>query len=121
MAKVVHFEIPAENPEKSVEFFSEVFGWKFHKWGNNDYYLTESGPKDEPGIEGAIMRWSHPGQTIVNTIQVENIESAIEAIEKNEGEIVVPLQAIPGVGKHCYFKDPSGFIHGVLEPEIKVT
>ena len=120
MAKVVHFEIPAEDPKRAVEFFSAVFGWKFNRWGeNNDYYLTESGPKEEPGIEGAIMKWNHPDQPIVNTIQVEDIESTLTLIEENGGEIVVPLQTIPGVGKHCYFKDPSGFLHGAMEPEME--
>ena len=118
MAKVVHFEIHATEPQHAVNFFSRVFGWKFNKWGEDEYYLTESGPEDEPGIEGAIMKGNHPVQPIVNTIQVEDIDAAINSIENNGGEIVVPKQNIPGVGTHCYFKDPSGYIHGVMEPEI---
>ena len=118
MAKVVHFEIPARDPQQSVDFFSNVFGWKFNKWGENEYYLTESGPKEEAGIEGAIMKWNHQDQPIVNTIQVEDLDACIKAIEENGGEIVVPKQNIPGVGKHCYFKDPSGYIHGAMEPEM---
>lgn len=119
MAKVVHFEIPAENPGKSVRFYSEVFGWKFNRWGDNEYYLTDCGPPGEPGIEGAIMKRNHPDQPVVNTIQVENISETIRAIEENGGEIIVPLQEIPGVGKHCFFKDPSGYIHGAMEPAEK--
>jgi predicted enzyme related to lactoylglutathione lyase len=118
MAKVVHFEIPAENPKETVDFFTAVFGWKFSKWGDNEYYLTESGPADEPGIEGAIMKRNHPDQPVVNTIEVRDIESAMAAVEDNGGEIVVPLQEVPGVGKHCYFKDPSGYIHGALESDM---
>ena len=118
MAKVVHFEIPAENPQVSVDFFSGVFGWKFNRWGDTEYYLTESGSKDEPGIEGAVMKRNHPGQPIVNTIQVENIKETMEAIENLGGEIVVAMQEVPGVGKHCYFKDPSGYIHGVMESSV---
>ena len=37
----------------------------------------------------------------------------------NGGEIVVPLQEIPGVGTNCYFKDPSGYIHGVMQPDLE--
>lgn len=117
MAKVIHFEIPAEDPRQSVDFFSKVFGWKFNKWGENDYYLTESGPKEEPGIEGAIMKWNRPDQPIVNTIQVDDIDETVKAIKENGGDILVSVQIIPGVGKHCYFKDPSGHIHGAMEPE----
>ena len=117
MGKVVHFEIPAEDTEASVKFFSNVFGWKFNKWGEMDYYLSESGPEEESGIEGAIMKRNHPDQPIVNTIQVEDIDSTMKRIIENGGEIVVPKQSIPGVGTHSYFKDLSGYIHGVLEQD----
>jgi len=117
MGKVVHFEIPAEDPEASVNFFSNVFGWKFNKWGDMDYYLSDSGPKGDEGIEGAIMKRSHPEQMIVNTIQVEDIDSTMNRIIENGGEIVVPKQSISGIGTHCYFKDLSGYIHGVLESD----
>ena len=43
MGKVAHFEIPTSNPEKAIEFYSKVFGWKFNKWGEMDYWLTEAG------------------------------------------------------------------------------
>ena len=29
MNRPIHFEIPAENPEKAMEFYRKVFGWKF--------------------------------------------------------------------------------------------
>lgn len=28
MPRVVHFEIPADNPEKVAKFYTDVFGWK---------------------------------------------------------------------------------------------
>jgi len=28
---IVHFEIPADNPESLSKFYSEVFRWKFEK------------------------------------------------------------------------------------------
>ena len=116
MGKIIHFEIPSPDPKKTVEFFSKCFGWKFNKWGEMEYYLTEPGPREEPGIEGAVTQRNHPDQPIVNTIQVEDLDSAIRAIEENGGEIVLPRQTIPGVGTHCYFKDPFGYIHGAMQP-----
>jgi len=29
--RVVHFEIPANQPEALTKFYSEVFGWKFRR------------------------------------------------------------------------------------------
>ncbi len=30
MPRVVHFEIPADDPERAIEFYRQVFGWKIH-------------------------------------------------------------------------------------------
>ena len=32
MPRVVHFEIRADNPERAVKFYSEIFGWEIQKW-----------------------------------------------------------------------------------------
>lgn len=117
MGKVVHFEIPASDPERTVAFFTSVFGWKFNKWGGTEYYLSDSGSPEEPGIEGAVMQWNSPDQPIVNTIQVDDLDETIRKIEEQGGKIVVPKQTIPGIGTHCYFKDPSGYIHGAMQEE----
>ena len=44
MPRPVHFEIPAENPERAMQFYSTVFGWKFSKWeGPMDYWMITTG------------------------------------------------------------------------------
>ena len=57
MPRVVHFEIHAETPERAMEFYSGVFGWEFSKWeGTQDYWLITTGPDEEPGINGGLVR-----------------------------------------------------------------
>jgi hypothetical protein len=121
MAKVVHFEIPSENPEKAQQFYSNVFGWKFQQWGDMPYWLAESGPKDEPGIWGAISMKSGHNMTVVNTIDVVNVDDIIEGIKANGGEVISNKMAVPTIGWIVYFKDPDGNIHGALQsdPEAK--
>ena len=56
MSKVIHFEIPADDPERAVTFYKNVFDWEIQKWeGPMDYWLATAGPDDELGINGAIM------------------------------------------------------------------
>ena len=31
MARVVHFEIPADDPDRAVGFYGNVFGWTFNQ------------------------------------------------------------------------------------------
>ena len=51
MARVVHFELPAENPERAISFYKAALGWSITKWeGPMDYWLISTGPQDKPGI-----------------------------------------------------------------------
>jgi uncharacterized protein len=115
MERVTHFEIPVNDTESATKFYSSVFGWKFNKWGNEEYYLAETGPEELPGINGAIMKRKDPNQPIVNSIEVKNIDKSIESIASHSGTIVVPKISLPGVGYLAYFKDPEGNISGVMQ------
>jgi len=121
MARIVHFEIPSENPEKTMEFYTKVFRWKFNQWGQEPYWLAETGPASEPGINGAIIKKRDPNHPMVNTIAVDNIDDVIKAIEQNGCVIVVPKMAVPGVGYLAYFKDPDNNITGIMhnDPNAK--
>jgi uncharacterized protein len=119
MSRVVHFEIPAEDPARATRFYADVFGWQFQKWGGPmDYWLITTGPADQPGINGGLMKRRDPAQPVVNTIQMPSVDKAIADIEKHSGQIVVPRMPIPGVGYLVYFKDTEGNIFGVMEPNM---
>ena len=76
MPRPVHFEIPAENPERAMQFYSSVFGWKFNKWnGPMDYWVISTGQPGEPGIDGGLMPRRDPNQPCVNTISIANVVS----------------------------------------------
>ena len=75
MPRPVHFEIPADNPERAIEFYSSIFGWKFNKWaGPMEYWLITTGEPAEPGINGGLMRRRDPNQPCVNTITVASVD-----------------------------------------------
>ena len=60
MTRPVHFEILAEDPDKTVKFYEEVFGWEIGKWGEGDqgYWPVTTGSGD--GINGGILNPSLP-------------------------------------------------------------
>lgn len=113
--RVVHFEIPCNNPEKTMQFFKDVFGWNFVQFGQDQYWLAMSGDASTPGINGGFMKRRDPAQPIVNSIDVADIDAAMKKVQDSGGEIVVPKQAIPTVGWLSYFKDPDGNIHGLYQ------
>ena len=117
MPRVVHFEIPADDPERAVKFYEEVFGWKIDKWeGSVDYWPISTGEEDEPGIDGAIMRREEQRVT-VNTIDVPSLDDFTERIVEAGGKVVTPKMAIPGVGYHSYCMDSEGNVFGVLQSD----
>jgi len=117
MNRIVHFEIPCENPNLQMDFFKEVFDWKFQQFLSDEYWTCSSGDASTPGINGGFMKKKHPGQPIVNSIQVENLEQTASKIESMGGKIVVPKMAILTVGWLAYFTDPEGNIHGLYQED----
>lgn len=118
MARVVHFEIPADNPERAVEFYKKAFGWQVQKWGGpTDYWMVSTGDAAEPGINGGILKRMHPGGSTVNTIGVTRLEDSIRAVEGAGGKIVAPKMPIPGIGWLAYAVDPEGNQFGLMQPD----
>ena len=115
--RVVHFEIPTDDPEKSIDFFSTVFGWVFEKFGEEDYWFAKTGEDGEQGIDGAIMKKQDPNQPVVNSIDVADIEKTSKQIEKAGGKIVVPKSPVPQMGWFCMFTDLDGNIHGLWQSD----
>ena len=118
MNRPVHFEIPASDPEKAIEFYQTIFGWTFQKWdGPMPYWMIITGPADAAGINGGLMPRRHPEQPCVNTIDVENLDQIVEAVVAAGGQIAVPKMPIPGVGWLAYCKDLDGYIFGMMQAD----
>ncbi len=119
MPRPVHFEIPAENPERVMSFYGTIFGWTFftYEGGGMPYWLVTTGPAEEPGINGGILPQQYPNQPCVNTITVANVDESIAAVTVNGGELALPKMAVPGVGWLAYAKDPEGHVFGMMQPD----
>jgi predicted enzyme related to lactoylglutathione lyase len=117
MPRVVHFELSAENPERAVKFYTDVFGWEIKKWdGPHEYWLVTTGTPEELGINGGIMRRQGTVGS-VNTVGVSNVEDFADKITEKGGQIVMPKMTIPGVGYLIYCKDTEDNIFGILQPD----
>ena len=116
MPRPIHFEIPAENPQRAIGFYTNVFGWKFSKWeGPMDYWIISTGQAPEPGIDGGLMPRRDPNQPCVNTIGVSNLDEMVASVQSNGGSIAVPKMPVPGVGWLAYCKDTEGHIFGMMQ------
>ena len=106
--RVVHFEIPAEQPEKLGQFYSELFGWKVQKVPVEgfDYWLCHTG--EGVGIDGAIVRRSATQPGVTNSVRVDDVDAFLRKAELLGAKVVVSKTAVPGTGWYAAVTDPQG-------------
>lgn len=115
MSRVVHFEIPASDPDRASAFYKKLFGWKIEKWpGPTEYWMVTTGAEGTPGINGGLMRNTNVKAT-TNTIDVESVEAAIAAAKSAGGKLVMPKTPVPGVGYFAYCEDTEGNLFAVMQ------
>jgi predicted enzyme related to lactoylglutathione lyase len=119
--RVVHFEIPFENVERASAFYGEAFGWQLTGLPEMSYVLATTGPSDqgppsEPGfINGGLLERAQPVEGPVIVVDVEDIEAALESVEKLGGTTVSAKQAVGDMGFSAYFKDSEGNLMGLWQ------
>ena len=118
MNRVEHFDIYADDPDRAIHFYTDVFGWKIEKWeGPIDYWMVTTGPDDQVGINGGISRRQDPAQSVVNTIGVASLDEFLEKITAAGGKVVAPKMPIPGVGYFALCQDTEGNMFGIMQED----
>ena len=114
MPRVVHFELLSDDPEQSVKFFAETFGWQNQSWEGQTYWLVHTG-EEELGIDGGIMRASDfpHAQNAVPTIMVDDIGDALAKVEAAGGKVISPERQVGEAGWAAYAADPQGVVFGL--------
>jgi predicted enzyme related to lactoylglutathione lyase len=112
--RVVHFEFLSDDPEQSVKFFEDAFGWKNQSWEGQTYWLVDTG-EEELGINGGIMRASDfpHTQNALCTVLVDDIGAALAKVEDAGGKVVQPERAVGEAGFAAYAADPQGVVFGL--------
>jgi predicted enzyme related to lactoylglutathione lyase len=112
---IVHFEIPADDPDKLAGFYRELFGWKIEKmpgeaeyWSVETVTVDETGMPKEPGVNGGMMRRVVPQQMPINYISVDSVDEEIAHAQRLGATVVVQKMEIPGVGWFAQLLDPQG-------------
>jgi predicted enzyme related to lactoylglutathione lyase len=124
---IVHFEIPANNPEKLSEFYKNLFGWNVQKMSMGemgDYYMFETRAgtaqdmekaQNTAGTNGGMMKKMQPSQKPVNYVMVESVDEYAKKAEKLGAKIITPKTPIPNMGAFAIALDPEGNPFGIFE------
>jgi uncharacterized protein len=124
MNRVIHFDLQADDVDRVKKFYENVLGWKFEiamskdQGVGMDYWLIATG--EGTGINGGLAR--RPAEeknqlyTYQCTIEVADIDKAIEAIKKNGGTVLMEKSEIPKVGWFANAKDTEGNRFSLMQP-----
>ncbi|MDN4643676.1 VOC family protein [Arthrobacter sp. PsM3] len=122
---VVHFEIPADDESRAREFYSSIFGWEFQVLPEMDYSLAMTTPMDEHGrpavsgsINGGLFRRTGQLTAPVVTVDVADIDAALEQIVAHGGSVHREKMEVSGSGWNAYFKDSEGNIVGLWQNAV---
>jgi predicted enzyme related to lactoylglutathione lyase len=120
--QVVHFEIPADDVERAQAFYREAFGWQINSVPEMNYTLVSTTETDETGavktpgaINGGLLQRTGPITAPIITIDTDDIDSALQLVEKLGGAVAVPRMAVGDMGLAAYFTDPEGNVVGLWQ------
>ena len=130
MDPVVHFEMPYENSERLVKFYTQAFGWRMQKLGKEmgDYVTAATTETDEnnmikkPGaINGGFFpkNSGSPAQYPSVVIAVDDIKKAMKKVTDAGGKVLGDPMEIPGIGQYVSFTDTEGNRASILQPFMK--
>lgn len=123
---VVHFEMPYENQERLIKFYSRAFGWQMLALGEEmgRYVTAATTETDEnrmiktPGnINGGFYpKAAGPAACPSVVIAVDDIKAAMKKIADEGGKVLGEPTEIPGIGQYVSFLDTEGNRVSILRP-----
>jgi uncharacterized protein len=119
----IYFELQADDTKRAIDFYSQVFGWKFSPVPGLPipYWTIETG-----GSRGGLL--PRPAKTpppqsgtnaFVCSLEVENFDATAQTIEKVGGIVALPKFAVPNTCWQGYFVDPEGNTFGIFQVDPK--
>jgi len=116
-----YFEIQADDTNRAVRFYREIFGWKFDKIEGLpiEYWRIEtSGPRG-----GLLKRPAktpppeHGTNAFVCSMEVASFDDMATKVASLGGQVAMPKFAVPGVCWQGYFIDTEGNTFGIFQPD----
>ena len=122
MDKVEHFEIPVDNHERALRFYTEVFGWELNPVPGVEYTrlltkrVNEKDLTPRPfEVNGALVERDPQRRTPIITISVDDMEATLAKIAARGGKIVKGKTRFGSRGFTAYFQDSEGNVLGLWQ------
>jgi predicted enzyme related to lactoylglutathione lyase len=116
-----YFEIQADDTNRAVHFYREIFGWKFDKVEGLpiEYWRIETS-----GSRGGLLKRpartpppEHGTNAFVCSMEVTSFDDMAAKVASHGGQVAMPKFAVPGVCWQGYFIDTEGNTFGIFQPD----
>lgn len=126
MDKVEHFEIPADDHDRAVKFYTDVFGWELNPIPGVEYtrLLTKRINQEDLSprpfeVNGAIVQRGKEVVSPIVTISVNDIDEALRDIQEHGGKVVTGKTPFGTRGYTAHFKDTEGNVMGLWQVKAR--
>jgi uncharacterized protein len=104
MAKIVHFEVPAQDTGRAKEFWGTLFGVEFQTYeGPVEYHMFQN--DDQTG--GGIYPQQAGEKGLITYFNVDDIDSARQQVQQLGGK-AEDKEPVPGMGWFARAEDTEG-------------
>jgi predicted enzyme related to lactoylglutathione lyase len=124
MDKVVHFEIPFENKQRAMTFYTQCFGWQLTEMPEMQYVMANTvatgedyRPKEPGAINGGLFARPKEAPSPTIYVGVSSVEAALKKVQAAGGKVVTPHTPIPGMGAYARVSDTEGNVIGLYESQ----
>jgi uncharacterized protein len=121
MSKIVHFEIPVDDPQRAAGFYHDVLGWEVSRYGDEPYWLVRAGDDEEPGANGALVGREELHSSPVLIAGVGDIDETLNRVQKGGGTVLQGKVPIPGMGWSAYVRDLEGNTVGFFQQDANAA
>ena len=133
MPTIVHFEIPADDVERAIKFYNNLFGWNIEKLRSSkgdsqptsvatgqpiEYWtIITTNDKGNKDVGGGIMKRQMPEHQITNYIGVDSVNEYSSKVEKLGGRVFAAKHAVPGMGYFALCSDTENNVFAIWESD----
>jgi predicted enzyme related to lactoylglutathione lyase len=112
-------ELQTKKPKEAMKLYNQLYGWSFASETNEHgdvYWLISNADKFPFGGILTLDEKSQVNSRWVTYFQVEDVNSAVQVVEDNNGKIINGPREVKGVGRVAWLQDQEGAEFGVIAP-----
>ncbi len=110
-------ECMSNDAEKAKAFYSNLIGWTYESMpmpNGATYHMAKAGDKQAGGVMQITEEMGPMPSHWMAYIAVDNVDTCWESVSGHGGEQIHPPTDIPGVGRFCIIKDPTGGVVSLI-------